>query len=97
MLLRDMRLRSIVTVMATDDPDRIQDQAFLNSWEKEMKTFAAALLGLCLSTVAATAQTNEDIHRALGEVAGELQISSVFEKRLTYSELTGNEPSSAPS
>jgi hypothetical protein len=43
-----------------------------------MKTFAGALLGLCLSTVAATAQTNEDIHRALGEVAGELQICSVY-------------------
>jgi hypothetical protein len=43
-----------------------------------MRTFVPALLGLLLSMVVATAQTNDDIKRALGETAGELQVCSVY-------------------
>jgi hypothetical protein len=43
-----------------------------------MRTSAAALLAVCLSAVAASAQTNEDVKWALGEVAGELQLCSVY-------------------
>lgn len=43
-----------------------------------MSKFAAALFGLFLSVVTATAQTDDELKRAMGEVAGELQQCSVF-------------------
>ena len=43
-----------------------------------MKTTVIAIIAMCLSAVAATAQTDQEMIWALGEVGEELQVCSVY-------------------
>jgi hypothetical protein len=59
-----------------------------------MSKLAAVLLVLCLSVVSARAQTGDDNKRAIGEVASELHVCSVY-FRIAWSCLSPQEPAIA--